>query len=215
MIENWFGIHDGLAAAGRIPAVARIRDRISTSELMLLILCGGAAAAMSGLVKLGLRLPGNSIILSMLPMILGLAIAPRRFSGFIMSAGAFGTAAAFSLAGLAHYGSGAFVSLCLMGPMMDLALTKARNGPRLYVGLAMAGIATNLMALGSRSISKLLGLDVASMRPFGTWWSQAVITYSICGAAAGLIGALCFFHLHKQRTRSAQRTKSADSGSGS
>jgi len=209
MIDNWFGIHDGLSAAGRIPAVTRIRDRISTSELMLLLLCGGAAATMSGFVKLSLRLPGNSIILSMLPMILGLAIAPRRFSGFIMSAGAFGTASAFSLAGLAHYGSGAFVSLCLMGPMMDLVLTKARSGPRLYVGLALAGTVTNLMALGSRSMSKLLGLDVASMRPFGTWWSQAVITYSLCGAAAGLIGAFCFFHLHKQRT------KAADSGSSS
>ena len=209
MIDNWFGIHDGLAAAGRIPTVARIRDRISTSELMLLMLCGGAAAAMSGLVKVGLRLPGNSIILSMLPMILGLAIAPRRFSGFIMSAGAFGTASAFSLAGLAHYGSGAFVSLCLMGPMMDLALTKARSGPRLYIGLTLAGIITNLMALGSRSMSKLIGLDSASMRPFGTWWSQAVITYSLCGAAAGLIGALCFFHLHKKQSKSADSESSS------
>jgi len=203
MTDNWFGIHDGLAAAGRIPAVTGIRDRISAFELALLLFCGGAAAAISGFVNLGLRLPGHSIILSMLPMILGLALAPRRFSGFIMSAGAFGTASAFSLAGLAHYGSGAFVSLCLMGPMMDLALTKARSGPRLYIGLTLAGIITNLMALGSRSMSKLIGFDSASMRPFGTWWSQAVITYSLCGAAAGMIGALCFFHLHKKRSKSA------------
>jgi hypothetical protein len=208
MIDNWFGIHDGLAAAGRIPAMTRVRARISASELTLLLLLGAASATMAGFLRLGIRLPGHSIILSMLPMIFGLALAPRRLSGFIMSAGAFGTAAAFSIAGTAHYGSGAFLSLCLMGPMMDLALTKARKGWRLYLGLMLAGIGTNLLALGSRSMNKLLGLDLAGMRPFGTWWTQAVITYSLCGAVAGLIGALCFFHLHKQQSKSA----TADSG---
>ena len=209
MIDNLFGIHNGLAAAGRIPAMARMHDRISASELTLLLFCGGASAAMSGFINLGLRLPGHSILLSMLPMIFGLVLAPRRFSGFIMSAGAFGTASAFSLAGLAHYGSGAFVSLCLMGPMMDLALIKARAGWDLYLALVLSGIGTNLMALGSRAMSKILGLDLASMRPFGMWWAQAVVTYTLCGAAAGLIGAFCFFHLRKQRSKS----ETADSGS--
>lgn len=209
MIDNWFGIHEGLATAGRIPARAQMRDRISASELALLLFCGGASAAMAGFINLHLRFPGHSILLSMLPMIFGLALAPRRFSGFMMSAGAFGAASAFSLAGLAHYGSGAFVSLCLMGPMMDLALAKVRTGWSLYFGLVLAGIGTNLMALGSRAMSKLLGLDLASMRPFGMWWTQAAVTYTLCGAAAGLIGAFCFFHLRKQRE------KFTDSGSSS
>jgi hypothetical protein len=208
MINNWFGIHDGLVAAGRIPSMTRVRDRISASELTLLLFLGAASATMAGFLRLGIRLPGSSIILSMLPMILGLALAPRRLSGFIMSAGAFGTASAFSLAGMAHYGSGAFVSLCLMGPLMDLALTNARKGWRLYLGLTLAGLGTNLLALASRSMSKLLGLDLASMRPFGTWWAQAVLTYSLCGAAAGLIGAFCFFHLRKQQSK----YKAADPG---
>jgi hypothetical protein len=212
MIDNWFGIHEGLAAAGRIPVATRIRDRISASELTLLIFCGGASAVMAGFINLHLRFPGHSILLSMLPMIFGLALAPRRFSGFIMSAGAFGTASAFSLAGLAHYGSGAFVSLCLLGPVMDLALAKVRAGWSVYFALVLAGIGTNLMALGSRAMSKLLGLDVAAtMRPFGMWWTQAIFTYTLCGAAAGLIGAFCFFHLRKQRSKS----EAADSGSSS
>jgi hypothetical protein len=126
-----------------------------------------------------------------------------------MSAGALGTASAFGLTGLAHYGSGAIVSLCLMGPMMDLALAKVRNGWSLYFGLVAAGIGTNLMAFGSRAISKLMGLDLASMRPFGLWWSQAIITYTLCGAAAGLIGALCFFHLRNQREKSADSESSS------
>ncbi len=202
MIDNWFGVREGLALAGRIPALARLRKRISAAEILLLILCGAAAAASSGFIRLGMRLPGHSIVLSMIPMALGLALAPRRFSGCIMSAGAFGTAASLSFLGLAHYGSGASISLCLMGPMMDLAVAKVRSGWRLYLRLMLAGIGTNLLALASRSVSKLLGLDMASMRPFDTWWAQAIFTYTISGAVAGLIGALCFFRLRSQQSES-------------
>ncbi len=206
MSDNWFGIHQGLAAAGRIPTVAQVRERISTSEMVLLLFCGAAAATASGFLRLGLRIPGNSIVLSLLPMALGLALAPRRLSGFIMSGGAFITATAYSLAGLTHYGSGAFISLCLLGPVMDLALTRARDGWRLYLGFVAAGIGTNLLALGSRGMSKLLGLDLAGMRPFGGWWAQAIVTYSLSGAVAGLIAALCFFHLRKQQSKSESGT---------
>lgn len=124
-----------------------------------------------------------------------------------MSAGAFTTAAAYTGAGLAHFGSGAFVSLCLMGPMMDLALTWVRSGWRLYMGLLVAGIGTNMLALASRGGNKLLGLDPGT-RPFASWWTQAIVTYALCGAVAGLLGALCFFHFRKQRTDA----ESADSG---
>lgn len=200
MINQWFGIHDELATAGRFPSIAKIRERISASEIILLLFCGGAAATASGLIKLGLRIPGHSIVLSMIPMALGLALAPRRLSGFIMSAGAFSTAVAFNHMGLAHFGSGAFISLCLLGPVMDLAVSRARSGWRLYSGLILAGICTNLLALGSRSMSKLLGLDFSGTRPFGTWWAEAAMTYTLSGALAGLICALCFFHLHSKQS---------------
>jgi hypothetical protein len=130
-------------------------------------------------------------------MALGLALAPRRLGGFIMSAGAFATAAAFSGAGLAQYGTGAFVSLCLLGPMMDLALLKARSGWRLYLGFVVAGLGTSLMAFASRTSGKLIGLDPGT-RIFGEWWSQAILTYSLSGALAGLIGAFCFFRLRSE-----------------
>jgi hypothetical protein len=200
-MDNWFGINEGVAAAGRFPTVARERERISAYEIILLILCGGAAAAASSLIRLGLRLPGHSIVLSMIPMALGLALTPRRLSGFIMSASAFSTGAILNLTGLAHIGSGAFISLCLIGPVMDLSVSKFRSGWKLYFGLVLAGICTNLMALSSRGLTKLLGLDPGT-RPFGSWWTQAVITYSLSGAVAGLIGAICFFHLRKQRAKS-------------
>ncbi|HTY61949.1 MAG TPA: hypothetical protein VMG30_06795 [Acidobacteriota bacterium] len=200
-MDNWFGINKGLAAAGRLPVLARTRDRISVYEILWLIFCGAVAAAGIGLVRLGLRIPGHSIILSMMPMVLGLALAPRRLSGFIMSASAFGTGALLNVTGLAQIGAGAFVSLCLIGPMMDLAVSKFRSGWKLYSGLILAGLCTNLMALFSRSASKLLGLDPGT-RPFGGWWTQALLTYALSGALAGLIGAICFFHVRKQRSKS-------------
>jgi hypothetical protein len=199
MINKWFGIHDGLITAGRIPAVIRIQERISNLEMLLLFLCGITAAVSSGLLHHGLRIPGSSIVFSLIPMALGLALAPRRNAGFIMGAGALSAAVFFNLTGLVRSGAGAFISLCLVGPVMDFALMKARSGWRLYSGLILAGIVTNMLALSSRSITKLLGLDIGGMRPFGNWWAEAIVTYALCGAVAGLIAALCFFHLRKQR----------------
>ena len=63
-------------------------------------------------------------------MALGLSLAPRRFAGSVMSTGALGTALLLSGAGAATYGSGASISLALIGPMMDLALRRARTGGR-------------------------------------------------------------------------------------
>lgn len=202
MMNNWFAIHDGLATAGRFPSVARIRERISAYEFVLLLMFGIVAAAAVGFIRTGLRFPGNSIILAMLPMVLGLSIAPRRSAGFIMGAGAFGAATMFGMLGLAHFGAGAFVSLCLLGPVMDFALRKVKSGPWLYVAFGFAGVCTNLLALGSRGSAKLLGLDVAGMRPFGIWYIQASMTYSLCGAVAGLIAAFCFFQFRKQQSNS-------------
>jgi hypothetical protein len=202
MMHNWLNVHDGLAAAGRIRSVSSIRDRVSVGEVAILLFCGMTSALAVSFVRLGLRLPGHAIILAFAPMVLGLALAPRRFSGFIMSAGAFSTASALGLLGLADIGSGSFVSLCLIGPVMDFALNKAKSGWRLYLGLVLAGLSTNLLALSSRAVSKIIGLDPGT-RPFGSWWTQAIMTYALCGALAGLIGALCFFHFRKK----------ADSGS--
>jgi hypothetical protein len=199
MLKDWLIVHDGLVAAGRLPSLARLHRRISAVEVLLLLLCGATAAATVGFVKLGLRVPGHAIVLAVLPMAFGLSLAPRRLAGSVMSAGAFGTAALLSALGVVTYGSGAIVSLCLIGPMMDLALAGVRSGWRLYLGLVLSGVAANLAALGSRAAAKLLGLDLASARPFDTWWLQAAGTYTLSGVIAGLVGALCWFHLRDRR----------------
>jgi hypothetical protein len=199
MVHDWFVVHDGLAGAGRLPSLARTRQRISAAELLILITCGAAAAVAVSYVKLSLGIPGHSIVLAAVPMALGLSLAPRRLAGSVMSAGALGTASLLSVAG-AGFGSGAFVSLTLIGPMMDLAVRGARPGWRVYAALVVSGVVTNLLALGSRATFKILGLDIGS-RPFDSWWLQASLTYTLSGIVAGLVGAFCWFHFREREPR--------------
>ena len=202
MFNDWFMVRSGVSAAGRLPVLARPERQVSVVELALLLACGGAAAFAVGRVKLGLGVPGHSIVLAALPMVLGLALAPRRLAGSVMSAGALGGAWLLASTG-ASFGSGSFVSLCLLGPMMDVALRNVGSGRRLYAGLVAAGTVTNVLALASRAAFKILGLDLGS-RPFDGWWVQAVFTYAASGAVAGLLGALCWFHLNDRRERPPQ-----------
>jgi hypothetical protein len=202
LVDGCFAVRGGVLSAARIPSVARIGRRISIAEIVLLFLCGSAAACAIGYVRLGLRIPGHAIVLAVVPMAFGLALAPRRLAGSVMSAGAFGTAALLTAFAGARYGSGSFVSLCLIGPMMDVALVGTRRGWRLYLGLVLAGIGSNFCALVSRTGGKLLGFDLPGTRPFGAWWAQALLTYTLCGAVAGLLGAMFWFQL---RGREPQR----------
>jgi hypothetical protein len=163
---------------------------IGAARLVALLMFGSAAAAAVGLMKLNLGIPGNSILLAALPMALGISLTPRPLAGTVMGVGALGTAWLLSGGG-ASYGAGSVVSLCLLGPMIDIALRLSRRGWHLYPSLLFTGVATNLLALGSRAVPKVLGVDVAGGRPFDTWWMQASMTYTICGAAAGLLCAFC------------------------
>ena len=197
MYNDWFAVHDGLVGAARVPSLVRAGSRITAAELLLLLTCGAAAAAAVAYVKLSLRIPGHSIVLAALPMVLGLSLAPRRLAGSMMSAGAVGTAWLLTALGGASYGSGSSVSLLLLGPMMDVAVRHARGGWRVYSALVLSGVATNLLALGSRAGFKVLGLDLAAgARPFDSWWLQASVTYTLSGVVAGLLGALCWFHFN-------------------
>ncbi len=121
-----------------------------------------------------------------------MSLAPRHVAGSDMSASAVTTAALLTTAGAATYGSGAIVSLALLGVMSDVAVRGARRGWRIYVALVLAGLLTNLLALGSRAATKVLGLDAGS-RPFDSWWLQAIGTYAASGIVAGLLGAFCWF----------------------
>ncbi len=208
LLNGLFAVRDGVLSAVRVPSLTRLDRRVTVAEIVLLLLCGAASACAIGYVRLGLRIPGHAIVLAAIPMTLGLALAPRRMAGSLMSAGAYGTAALLSGFAGARYGAGSFVSLCLLGPMMDIALAGTRRGWRLYLGLVLAGVAANFMALVSRTGGKILGFDLPGTRPFGTWWSQALLTYTLSGAVAGLLGAFLWFNLTGRREHDAAETGS-------
>ena len=197
MVNDWFGVHDGLAGAARFPPLVRTRSRISAIELLLLLSCGAAAAAAVAYVKLSLRIPGHSIVLAALPMVLGpvARTAPPRRLGDERRRDRNRVAAVGAGAGELRLGIMGRASL-LIGPMMDVAVRHARGGWRVYAALVLSGVVTNLLALGSRAAFKVLGLDIAGARPFDSWWLQASVTYTLSGVVAGLLGALCWFHFN-------------------
>jgi hypothetical protein len=201
LLDGCFAVRGGVLGASRLPTMAAVGRRVSVAEVLLLLLCGSASACAIGYVRLGLGIPGHAIVLTALPMAFGLALAPRRMAGSVMSAGAFGTATVLTAFAGARYGGGTFVSLCLLGPMMDVALAGTRRAWRLYLGLVVAGVATNLLAFTSRGGAKLFGLDLPGTRPFATWWSQALLTYTLSGAVAGLLAALFWFRLRERRVQ--------------
>ena len=199
MNNDWFHVRDGLVGAARLPLLARPDHRISAIEVAMLLTCGAASAATIAFVKLSLGVPGHSIVLAAAPMALGMSLAPRRLAGSVMSAGALTTASILVASGAGRFGSGAFASLMLLGPMMDVAMRHARSGWRVYAALVLAGVATNTLALASRAAPKLLGIDIG--RPFDSWWLQALGTYSASGVVAGLLGAVCWFQFRERDTR--------------
>ncbi len=205
MATRIFRFHGDLDGAARVPPLGHADARISVSEVAVLLLSGVIAAAATAFVRPGLRIPGHSIVLSVFPMAFGLALTPRRFAGSIMSSGALTTAWLLRRTGAATFGVGALTSLCLTGPLLDVALIGARRGWRLYLRLILAGVVSNVLAFTSRGAAKLIGLDLPGTRQFGEWWTQAVGTYAISGAVAGLISAAVWFQLRRRDARPPDR----------
>jgi hypothetical protein len=198
MFADAFETHAGLLTATRVPTLGRADARISGAEVTTLLLAGAAAAVLTGFVRLGLRIPGHAIVLAVLPMALGLALVPRRFAGVIMGGSALGAAGALSAAGFTHYGVGAMTSMCLSGAMMDVAVLGAGPGWQVYVRLLGAGFVTNMLAFMQRGAGKVFALDQPGTRVFDGWVSEAMVTYTLSGAAAGLLGALCWFQFRSR-----------------
>ncbi len=188
-------IHGGLAINSRLPALVRDQGDLRVVEILLLLGTGAVAALASAFLDFGLRIPGHAIVRAVFPMAFGLAMVPRQLAGTVMGAGALATAVAIKAGGSGAIGVGAMTSLLLTGPMLDLALWRAKRGWRLYLGFALAGLACNLAALAVRGGIKLGGLDSITGRPIAAWLPVAVGTYAVCGVLAGLISALVWFHL--------------------
>ncbi len=193
MLQDVFAIHPGLDASGRLPSLSRREQGWLAAELGVLVMLGLAAAALSGLVKLSLGIPGHNIIRVVFPMALGLAMVPRRGAATVMGLGGLIGAGGLHAAGASGLGAGATTSLVLTGFLLDAALIGARSGQQVYVRLALAGLGANLLALAVRLAEKsLLGTGLEG-GPVAVWLPKAAVTYCACGLIAGLISAAAWF----------------------
>ena len=192
-------VHEGLGVCGRFPSIARDGERISAAELGVLLGLGVTAGAVSALVKLNLGIPGHNIIRVIFPMVLGLALVPRRGSTSIMGLGALASAPVLAIVGRG-LGVGAMTSLVLTGFVLDLALLGARPGRSLHLRLALAGAAANLVAMLIRGGVKVIAGGQLDGLPLAVWFPKAIITYPVCGAVAGLISAAVWFRFAADRS---------------
>lgn len=164
-------------------------DRLTLREVGLLLLLGGAAAALANLIELNLRLPGHAILRATLPLAAGMALVPRYGAGTVMGLASLGTSLIFRTAGLGDTGWGAMASTSILGPLLDLFLSRAGSGRQIYMATVLAAVAANLAAFGIQAALKLGGHG----RSLSQWLPLAAVTYPAFGIVAGLIsGAMCF-----------------------
>jgi len=114
--------------------------------------------------------------------------------------GASALLTALTLQGAWHVaiGVGAMTSLILCGPMLDAVLRGGHQGWRLHASFALAGLTSNLVAYVVRAGAKAGGWERWGTRPFSSWWSQAMVTYALCGVIAGVVSSVIWFHLTKR-----------------
>jgi hypothetical protein len=190
MLSTVLARHDSLGAAGRLPAVAQPGTAISPVELAFLAALGGVTALAAAFLTRGLGIPGHNIIDVVFPMALGLTLVPRRGAASVMGVTSFAAAGVLTFGGIRGIGLGAMTSLLATGVLIDAALGGARTGRAIYVRLTLAALAANLLALAIRGGEKLLTGEL--LEP---WLSKAIVTYPLCGLAAGLISAAVWFRV--------------------
>lgn len=171
----------------------------SAVEVATLLLLGATSSAAVMLVDFNLRLPGHAILRSVFPMALGIALVPRVGAGWILGVGAWIGVPCLLAMGVVEKGWGAITSLCLTGPLLDLALRRVRSGWRVPVAFALAGLASNLGAMAVQVTLKLTGFGGGGGRRFGEWLMTAAVTYPSFGLLAGLLSAAVWFHWRMPR----------------
>lgn len=198
MFRDLLVIEPALVGSGRLPSLSQVKGGIRSIEIGCLLLLGFATAALATFVELNLRIPGHAIIRIVFPISLGLALVPRRGSGLVIGSVAMGSGLVLRGTGLGSAGMGAMTSLFLSGILLDFVAWRVRAGWQLYVGLAGVGLVANLAAFGMKALSKTALLGWAGGHNWHAWWPRAVVSYPLCGIAAGLICAMILFRLRER-----------------
>lgn len=189
--------HPGLTSTTRLGLIVSDKTTATLRDWLILLTAGILAACASTFLDLNIRrIPGHSILRVVFPMAVGLALVPRRGAGTVMGGSALVTGVAFRLCGFKGdaIGLGALTSLVATGPMLDWTLRRSNGGWRQYVAFAVAGLASNLLALTVRGTAKAMGWEKLGTRPLFEWLSQAALTYAVCGLVAGLLSGVVLFY---------------------
>lgn len=184
-----------LKNSSRMPQMLREGQGVRLLEIGTLMMCGVVAATIIGCFQIrGLRIPGYVILGGVLPMSLGLALVPRRMAGGIMSLSAAAMSAAMYFSHWGNVQIAGFVSLLVLGPLLDLAALGTTRGWRLYARFVVAGGIANLIAFGARWLSAFEGWEMqGGGRRVLAFWPSALTSFILCGAVAGLISAMVWF----------------------
>jgi hypothetical protein len=199
MLEMAFKPLDNVRASARLRAFGREGRVNLAAEIGVMAAAGVAAALAIGLVRMQIRMPGHAILRAVLPMAIGLSLVPRRSVGSVMSICAGVTVGLLHFGGFGRFQPAAVVGLIAIGPLLDLAMIGTGQGWRLYLRFILAGIAANLLSYESRLATAYFGFNEPGSRQFASFWLPAIVSFTLCGALAGLIGAAACFRL---RTRS-------------
>lgn len=203
--------HPGLFATTRLRIFASEPLAAPLADWLLLISFGAIAAICSACLDLQIRgIPGHAILRVVFPIALGFAFVPRRNAGTVMGLSALVTAMLLRMSGLQseELGFGAFTSLLATGPLLDLTLRRANSGWKQYAAFAIAGLASNLLALLARGTAKWVGFEAPGRRPIGEWLMQASLTYTLCGLAAGIISGIVLFYAQRSAAESTSESSS-------
>ena len=158
-----------------------------------MVATGFLTAVLNAYVKPSLGIPGSSIVFVMVPLALGLALVPRKGAGLVI-----GLSSLVSMFALHKAGAGAISSMVATAVLLDLALRKAKSGVRLYGAFVVAGLAGNTVAFVARALAKATGVGPGIV-PLSLWYSHAIVSYALCGALAGFLGVVMWFHLGTRR----------------
>ncbi|MEK6258196.1 MAG: hypothetical protein AABP62_06205 [Planctomycetota bacterium] len=189
--------HPGLSSTTRLGPIVSDETSATVRDWLILLTAGVLAACASTFLDFNLRrIPGHAILRVVFPMAVGLALVPRRGAGTVMGSSALVTGVALRMSGFKGdaLGFGALTSLVATGPMLDWTLRRANGGWRQYVSFALAGLASNLLALIVRGTAKAMGWERLGSRPLIEWLAQAAGTYVACGLLAGLLSGLILFY---------------------
>lgn len=199
MLNTAFAPQIELKDSSRLPSLSR-SARVTAAELACLLSCGALGALAVGLVHLHLGVPGHAILRGAFPMAMGFALVPRRLSGLVMAAGAGITSTAMGAAHIGTFPATSMVSVLALGPVLDLALFGRSNGWRLYLRFAAAGATANLFAFVLKVAGFRLGIETVGGSGGGggggqmvIFGSMAFVSFLICGALAGSMGAAVWF----------------------